>query len=153
MSYVFDASALIGAWVRSYPPDLFPRVWEQMDSLAVDSRLLVPAEVLAELERQDDELLAWVKERADSIVIPTTRALMLEVRAILEEFPHLTKTGTGRGKADPFVIALAKLRNMPVVTLEQGGSAQKPRIPYVCRQRNIHCMATLDVIRAEGWRF
>ena len=73
MSYVFDASALIGAWVRSYPPDLFPRVLEEMDSLAVDSRLLVPAEVLAELERQDDELLAWVKERADSIVIPTTR--------------------------------------------------------------------------------
>ena len=43
---------------------------------------------------------------------------------------------------------------MPVVvTLEQGGSAQKPRIPLRLPQRNIACMATLDVIRAEGWRF
>ena len=153
MTYVFDTSALIGAWVRSYPRDLFPRVWEQMSSLAADSRLLVPEEVLYELKAQDDGLLAWVEEQAASIVIPTTRALMYEVRAILGDFPHLTKTGTGRGKADPFVIALAKLRKIPVVTLEQGGSAQKPRIPYVCHQRNIACMATLDVIRAEGWRF
>lgn len=153
MSYVFDTSALIGAWVRSYPPDLFPRVWEHMAALAAESRLLVPAEVLGELEQQDDELLAWVKARADSVVIPTTRAVMYEVRALLADFPHLTKTGTGRGKADPFVIALAKLRDVPAVTLEQGGTAQKPRIPYVCHQRNIACMATLDVIRAEGWRF
>jgi hypothetical protein len=153
MSYVFDTSALIGAWVRSYPPDLFPRVWEQMDSLAADGRLIVPAEVLDELGAQDDALLAWVKERATAIIVPTTRAVMLEARAVLADFPHLTKTGTGRGRADPFVIAEAALRGLPVVTQEQGGSTSKPRIPFVCQQRGIACHAILDVIRAEGWRF
>jgi hypothetical protein len=48
---------------------------------------------------------------------------------------------------------VAKSRNCPVVTQEQGGTASKPRIPYVCQDRAVHCMSMLDVIRAEGWRF
>jgi hypothetical protein len=78
---------------------------------------------------------------------------MLEARAILADHEGLTKTGTGRGRADPFVIALAGLNSCPVVTQEQGGSATKPRIPYVCRNRGITCMSMLEVIRAEEWRF
>ncbi len=34
MPYVFDTSSLIGAWFRTYPPDLFPHLWENMDGLA-----------------------------------------------------------------------------------------------------------------------
>ncbi len=78
---------------------------------------------------------------------------MLESRAILADHKHLTKTGTGRSAADPFVIGLASLRRCPVVTQEQGGSAERPRIPYVCQQGNIACMSLLEVIRAEGWIF
>ena len=153
MSYVFDTSALVGAWVRSYPPDLFPRVWEEMQQLCESGRLLVPEEVLDELRAQDDNLLAWVKARADAMVAPTSRSLMLEARAVLADHPFLTKTGPGRGRADPVVVALASLRGLPVVTQEQGGSAAKPRIPYVCQQRGVGCMGMLEVIRTEGWRF
>lgn len=150
---MFDTSSLIGAWVRTYPPDLFPRVWEELDSLATSGRLLIPDEVLEELRIQDDDLLQWVRSRANTIVAPTTRAIMLEARSVLASHPHLTKTGTGRGKADPFVIALASLQGSSVVTQEQGGSSTKPRIPYVCSQRSVSCMNLLDVIRAEEWRF
>lgn len=153
VGYVFDTSSLIGAWVRTYPPDSFPVVWDRMDGLAQAGNLLVPEEVFEELRAQDDELLAWVKERSGIIVIPTSRAVMLEARAVLADHEGLTKAGTGRGRADPFVIALARIRQCPVVTQEQGGSASKPRIPFVCQGRGIHCMSTLDVIRSEGWRF
>lgn len=153
VEYVFDTSSLIGAWVRTYPPDSFPVVWDRMDGLASTGRLLVPEEVFEELKAQDDELLAWVKARSSAIVIPTSRAVMLEARAVLSDHEGLTKAGTGRGKADPFVIALARLRDCPVVTQEQGGTATKPRIPFVCKGRGIACMSTLDVIRAEGWKF
>ena len=152
-AYVFDTSALIGAWVRSYPPDLFPGLWGHLDELAREGRLLAPEEVLGELRTQDDALLAWVKERTDVILVSTSRAVMLEARAILADHPQLTKTGTGRGRADPFVIAVTANRDCPVVTQEQGGSALKPRIPYVCAQRAVQCMAILDVVRAEGWSF
>jgi Domain of unknown function (DUF4411) len=151
--YVFDTSSLIGAWVRTYPPDTFPVVWDRMDGLAAEGRLQVPEEVYEELRAQDDDLLEWVKARADIVVVPTSRAVMLEARAVLADHEGLTKTGTGRGRADPFVIALAGLQSCPVVTQEQGGSDSKPRIPYVCSRRGVACMSMLDVIRAEGWRF
>ena len=61
--------------------------------------------------------------------------------------------GTGRGRADPFVIAEAQARRCPVVTEEQGGSKGKPRIPYVCAQFGVQSCGMLDLIRAEGWTF
>lgn len=54
--YIFDTSALIGAWVRLYPPDSFPRLWDQMNALAEAGHLVVPAEVFDELEAQADDL-------------------------------------------------------------------------------------------------
>lgn len=153
MTYVFDTSSFIEAWVRSYPPDLFPRLWEAMDALALEGRMVAPEEVLQELQARDDDLHAWVKSRSDHIIVPTTRALMLEARTILADHPLLTKAGTGRSAGDPFVIALASLRACPVVTQERGGTATKPRIPSVCGDRQIACMTLLEVIRTERWSF
>src|SRR5262249_24869622 len=141
------------AWVRAYPPDSFPVVWDRMDGLAHAGRLLVPEEVYEELHAQDDDLLAWIKERSTTVVVPTSRAVMLEARAVLADHEGLTKTGTGRGKADAFVVALARLQSCLVGTQEQGGSTAKPRIPFVCKRRDIPCMSMLDVIRAEKWKF
>jgi hypothetical protein len=152
-TYVFDTSALIGAWVRSYPPDAFPRLWEEFDTLITDGRMIAPEEVLDELKAQDDDLLMWTKKRIANLIIPTSRALMLEARTILTDHPLLAKSGTGRSAADPFVIGLASLVGCTLVTQEQGGSANKPRIPFVCRNRGIDCVSLLEVIRAEQWSF
>jgi hypothetical protein len=151
--YVFDTSALIDAWVNRYPPDAFERFWEAMEALGQAGSLLIPAEVYEECGGKDDGLHDWVKARAGTIVVPTTRAVMIGARAVLEDHPALTKPGKGRGKADPFVIALAAELDCPLVTQEQGGTAEKPRIPFVCRERGVDVLSLLDVIRAEGWRF
>jgi Domain of unknown function (DUF4411) len=153
MSYVFDTSSMIGAWVRSYPPDHFPGVWYELDSLIDAGRLVAPDEVLSELRAQDDGLHRWVVDRTDKMILPTTRAVMLEARAILADHPFLTKTGTGRAAADPFVIAVASMQGLVVVTQELGGTIQKPRIPFVCQERGIQCIPFLEVIRLEGWTF
>lgn len=151
--YVWDTSALIGAWVRSYPPDVFPALWNQIDALGASGRVIVPEEVLEELSERDDDLHTWVKTRAGALVVPTSRAVMLEARAVLADHAELTKTGTGRGKADPFVIATARMNGCEVVTEEQGGSDRKPRIPYVCQRRGVPVSNVLEVIRKEGWTF
>ncbi len=60
----------------------------------------------------------------------------------------------GRNRADPFVIALAQVRDAVVATGEGGdGNAKKPRIPYACEQIGLDCIRFLDVVRAGGWRF
>lgn len=151
--YVWDTSALIGTWVRTYPPDLFPAVWREIEAIGQSKRLLIPEEVLEELSERDDELHGWVKARQGDLVVPTSRAIMLEARAVLADHAELTKAGTGRGKADPFVIATARTRSAVVVTEERGGSDKKPRIPYVCRMRGVEVKSVLEVIRQEGWRF
>lgn len=153
MPYVLDTSALIGAWHRKYPPDVFPSRWENLDRLGQAGLLLVPEEVLDELRRQDDELHAWVAERAEQLVIVATRAVYLSVRAILHDHPKLTMPGGARGRADPFVIAEAQARGCPVVTEERGGTLDRPRIPYVCRGLGIDSIEMLDVIKAQGWTF
>lgn len=154
-SYVADTSGLIGAWQRRYPPDVFPPLWDNLDALGRAGGLLVPEEVYRELQKQSDELYEWVDERREHLVVPTDRAAFITAQAVLADHPLLTKTGTGRGLADPFVIALAELRGLPVLTEEAGGSSSKPRIPYVCGQRGlgIDCIDMLGLIRGEGWSF
>lgn len=61
--YSVDSSALIHGWRRAYPPKTFPTVWERLDKLVSDGVLKASIEVLNELEKQDDELHAWCKER------------------------------------------------------------------------------------------
>lgn len=116
-------------------------------------RLKSPDEVLKELKSQDDGLYEWVTARKDRMVVPPSYEVMLGVREILAEHKHLTKTGPGRGKADPFVIALAAHYGCAVVTQERGGNANRPMIPYVCEEREVPCMNVLAVLRSEGWRF
>ncbi len=75
------------------------------------------------------------RPRSGRIIQPTSRALMLEARTLLAEHPMLTKAGTGRSAADPFVIAGAALESCSLVTQEKGGTPSKPRIPLVCAGR------------------
>lgn len=150
--FVIDTSSLIEGWVRAYPPENFPTFWELMDDLVRRGELITPTEVFEELESKDDDLHAWVKDRADVMVQPTTRPLMAEVRNVLAAHPHLTKTGTGRNRADPFVIALGSIRSLPIVTQEKGGSAKKPRIPYVCEKWGVGNMNILGMVKALSWR-
>ena len=152
-AYVFDTSSLVEAWVRAYPPDSFPQLWMEMEGLADDGRLISPEEVLIDLAKKDDDLHAWVKSRSTAIIQPTSRELMDEVKEILSAHPMLTKSGTGRNASDPFVIALAAIRECPVVTQEKGGTDTKPKIPSVCSVRSLDCMTILEVIRSEGWVF
>lgn len=68
MSYSVDTSALLDAWVRYYPPDVFDTLWKRLDSLASQGRLLAIDEVRRELEKRDDGLHKWTVARPSMIV-------------------------------------------------------------------------------------
>lgn len=153
MSYVVDTSALVGAWVRSYPPDTFPALWRLVDTLIASGRFIIPEEVFHELKAKDDALYDWASAKPPTFVAPTSRTVMERAAKLLSTYPYMAKSGTGRDTADAFVIATAESRNWAVVAHEEGGSADKPRIPYVCDQCRIRHLRFLDVIRAEGWTF
>ena len=66
--YSCDTSAFLDAWVRHYPQDTFPGVWEQLGNLAAQGQLLFIDEVVEELGRKDDGAREWVDSRPESIV-------------------------------------------------------------------------------------
>ncbi|MGB9141127.1 MAG: DUF4411 family protein, partial [Aestuariivirga sp.] len=63
--YSIDSSALIHGWRRVYRPKNFGLVWERLDILMDEGRLRSSIEVYNELEKKDDELFKWCKERKE----------------------------------------------------------------------------------------
>jgi hypothetical protein len=149
VSYSIDTSALMEAWVRHYPPDVFPTLWQQIEKLVEAGRLLAIDEVLREVERKSDDLHDWAKQHA-GMFISTDEAIMQRAGAVVNQFPSLAEAQSQRGKADPFVIALALERNLIVVTAERS-KPTKPRIPDVCRQLQVPCISLIELFRREGW--
>ncbi len=152
--YSIDTSALIHGWVRAYPPRTFPRVWQRLDELVTSGLLKASIEVLNELEKQDDDLHAWCKERP-AMFVDVDDAIQGAMQHIMGTYPKLVDTSKGKSGADPFVIALAMTRNplLTIVTEEHGGSAGKPKIPFVCRQERLRSISLLELIEEQNWRF
>ena len=151
MSFSFDTSALLEGWVRRYPPDVFPGFWRRLDRLIEDGLAFAAEEVLVELEKKDDDVYAWARDRPDFFV-PLDESTQLAVVEVLEVHPELVKSGGSRSAGDAFVVGLAKARSMSVVTGEQPtGNLKRPRIPDVCQALGIPCLSLLQFIRHQGW--
>ena len=114
MHYSVDTSSILDAWRRYYPPDVFPALWTNIDRLIASGSLRATDEVRIELERKDDEVLAWAVARSDLFVELDDR-IQESVTRILSVHPRLLDTRANRSGADPFVIALAQIEGCAVV--------------------------------------
>jgi hypothetical protein len=148
-----DTSAILDGWRRYYPPDVFPGLWEHLDELIEEGRLVATEEVLRELKRKDDEVYAWAKER-ELMFVPIDEAIQPAVSAILAQFEKLVDTRANRSAGDPFVIALARIQECAVVTGERPtGNLNRPNIPDVCQELKLSWLSLLQLIRNEKWVF
>lgn len=153
MRYSIDTSAILDGWIRYYPPDTFPGLWERIDELIAARQLIATEEVLHELAKKDDDVYAWAKER-EEMFIPIDDQIQPAVADILEQFEKLLDTRKNRSAADPFVIALARIEDCTVVTGEKlTESLDRPNIPDVCRALGILDFNLLQMMRNEGWTF
>src|SRR3990172_1319442 len=109
MTYCLDSSVLIESWVRLYPLDLFPSLWEKFDYMIGQGHFIASEEVLHEIEAKQDGLYKWSKVRS-KMFLPTDEAVQIGVKEILGKFPKLVDTMKNRSRADPFVIALARVK-------------------------------------------
>lgn len=154
MKYCMDTSILIEAWVRLYPYENFETLWGNLDDLIKKGELIASIEVLTEIEKKEDGLCHWIRERS-GIFVPIDKQTQILVKEILAEFPKLVDTRKNRSAADPFVIAEARKTNTKVVTFESGrlGSAKKPNIPFVCSHYGVDCINLVDLIKENNWKF
>ena len=153
MSWCIDTSALIEPWVRLYPPDVFHPVWDALAQMAQDGLIVAPVEVKLELERQKDDLYEWACGLPGLFVDPD-REQLEKLAEIVQGHDGLVKPNSMKSAADPWVIALAEIRGIPVVTYEDRAKrGAAPKIPDVCERRGIQVVRLVDVLRARGFRF
>ena len=153
-TYSFDTSSLVAAWCERYPIDNFPGFWERLEELVDAGDALASREVLLEVKRRDDKLYKWCNSRA-KMFVEVDEPCQDRVAEIMAAYPRFVDTRTGKNSGDPFVIALARLQTpvLTVVTEENGGSANRPAIPFVCSAEKIPIMNLLGLIQRHGWRF
>jgi hypothetical protein len=151
VAYSIDSSGILDLF-RYYPPDVFPTIWTQMDAAARGEIIFAIDEVYRELEKKDDVAFQWLKARR-TMIVGLDAEIQQRVAAILAVYPRLVDTRKNRSAGDPFVIALAQVRGLSVVTGERSsGTIAKPNIPDVCGVLGIPCMNVLAMFRSEGWR-
>ncbi len=152
--YCIDTCALIDLWRRHYPPDVFPGLWEDIERLVNQGRLIAPREVLEELRGVDDEILEWAK-RHGKMFLALDEDQLREVTTILEDFPRLIDPNKETPEADPFLIALAGTRKWTVVTSERARTSPdgRPKVPDVCKSRGVECISLIEFFREHGWKY
>lgn len=161
--YVIDSCSLIEL-NRKYPIDIFPSVWQKIESLIDSGFLVSPKEVLKEIEKGDDNLKEWAKKQTKLFKNLTARQIQI-VQEILAKYPRWLNEDSMTPIADPFVIALAiEMEQDPQTTIietikkrivvsEERMSGKKTKVPYVSHQYGIECIFLIDMFRNEGWVF
>ncbi len=154
MKYSLDTSTFLNAFIRVYPPDVFPKLWEKINTLIHDGHLKATEMVLEELKRKDDDAYKWVKERP-LLFENVDENIQKTVSTIMRKYPRIIAEGGQKNAADPFVIAFAIQHKLIVVTEEKKGSGsnKKPSIPFLCKAFDVECINLLDLIRLEEWTF
>ncbi len=158
--YIMDTSSLVEL-NRHNPIDVFPSVWNNLESLSKKGLLVAPTEVLSEIKERDDELAFWAK-RNNSIFRPPTKRQVEILKDILKNYPALVKEDR-KYDADAWVVALAvEMTTWPqqtivqikrIVVTEERLRGDKVRIPYVCQKYSIESIGIIEMFRIEGWKF
>lgn len=138
--------------MKNYRIKSFPSFWSNIDELIDDGVIAAHVEVLRELEKQEDELYDWAKARLH-LFREIDEHIESAVRKISKQFPTLVDYRRDRSGADPWVIALAFVEGAAVVSDENRGKRDKPKIPDVCEKLGIRHVRVADLIEEQGWQY
>lgn len=149
--YCIDASALIDLGTRYYPKDIFPTLWEKIEACIHNEEILfAPRQVLVELERKDDDIYKWAKKNKEMFLDLNLQEQEI-AKDILTKFPKLVDTSAEKEDADPFLIALAKVKRWTVISSEVTGGKKKIPIPDVCYALKVKHISVLEYFREQKW--
>lgn len=159
MLYLLDANVLMTAHDAYYPIERVPQFWEWIIDNAKHNHIKIPYEILGELEagRKEGELFKWVKTNKKNLLLDEDVDILLVNKVVEQGYAKdLTDDEIHKLGRDPFLIAYALASpNRCVVTLEASKPSAKRanrRIPDVCKQLNIRCIDTFEMLHALDFR-
>ncbi len=165
--YCIDANIFITAWNITYPPEVFPTLWDQLrrarESIVIIKPIFDEIDPVApsdkNLTRVDLEnkypLNFWMK---DSKFIVKEISYEIDTEAInLEREYETDEYSKGAGAIDIKLIAFAKHEKHTVVTLEKY-QVQNPtiksnyKIPLICTEQNVQYIDFIKMLQELGIR-
>jgi hypothetical protein len=150
--YSFDTTAFIQPYRRYYPPDIAPTFWRALEDRIAAGEIVSIRNVRAEIEEKDDALCTWVKAQK-GLFRNEDMAIQARTAQIVAKYPNWVDATSGKNDADPWVISLAMVEKITVVSDEQNGGPSNLKIPYVCGQLGVNHLSVIDFIRAIGLRW
>ena len=155
MKYVFDTSAFVTIF-RNYYRSRFPTLWKRFYGLVETGRIVSTAEVMREIEAQDDELYEWAKGSDEIFPIPTRDVgnVVSEIFRVrnFQNNVEQKKILKGGHVADAFVVATAVSLERSVVTLESY-KEHGAKVPNMCKHFGVPCYNLEKFMEKERWKF
>ena len=156
MIFVFDNSPL-STLFRNFYRSRFPSLWEKVDAIVDEGRLVSTREVLNEIN--DSSIVAlrdWAKDHGEIFTTPTAEegAFVAQIFSIrhFQQNIEQKKLYKGGYNADPFVVAKAAMIGGTVVTMEEH-APNAAKIPNICERFDIPCLSLEKFMEAESWEF
>lgn len=153
MNYTLDSNILINL-IQRYPRDIFPAMWDNIESSVSAGESCICEAILREVHRGGDELHKWAKS-LHGFVCKATDSELNTVGEIAAIHPGWVQGQLN--EADPFIIAHAKEEASIIVTEENkkgpGTADKNQKIPNVAEKLNVQTMKFFEYVRAYGWQF
>lgn len=162
-SYVLDADVFMQAARHHYAFDIVPSFWDSLVQQAETGVLLSIDRVKAEIDRGKDQLADWANNDFKKWFVSTNNGDVIDSygRVMTWALGHGQFTESAKAdfadadNADAWLIAFALSTSDVVVTHEQFRPDIKARIPIpnVCKELDLQCMDTFEMLRLLGVRF
>lgn len=149
-AYCLDTMCFI-LLMNSYRRKTFPHIWKKLDPM-IENRLIVsPLEVYIEITDRTDEISEWVKRDKEKLFVELDEQQITTAKDILSKYKKLHDIKKTKFDADPFVVALARVKNLTVVSNERKTTVEaKQNITNVCTAYGVPCMPLLDFFDEIG---
>lgn len=149
--YVIDTSSLVDVAQEQDST----KVWTGIFSLVMQKRLFTVNYAYPELERMFESgkipksAFSRLKELKPAMVVPDDE-IILETGRINQRYPKLGDWRDSKNRADPWIVAAAKVRRYSVITEEADTGPRKThKIPWVCDKENIPWLRVSRFVERE----
>ena len=160
MSYCIDANVFITVWHVTYPPAIFPTLYQEMKN-TLPGKIILIKPVFDEIEpvsgkkdvqtlKKEHPVRMWLKEDMginEMAIDDKVKQKALELMAKYET----EERSKGADEKDVTLMAFALLGNHTVVTLE-AEQKQPPakklnyKIPLICQKENVECISFVELL-------
>lgn len=154
MKYLLDSSTYLEAKIRYYQMDFCPAYWEWLDHQFNSGNLGSISMVYDELKGFDDGLSDWVKKRKHQffdVYDDKTQEQYSEIVNYIMTLKNMNQGDVQKflAKADPWLIAKAKVLNAVVVTQEVAveQNSKKVKIPNICLKFGVEYINTFQLLQ------